>query len=279
MFIQVVKDSVFNGQRITTVQFTAPKFLDAEFEKHRVISSNSSSDRAIPFSKMVSNPFFLPGDVRRNQAGMQGYETLSPDELQEFLSTLEEIRSFTVSKLLKWSSIVHKQHLNRYLLGFSYQSKIATATDWENFFHLRTHPTADPAMQDLACGIKRVMEASVPVERSWHIPYVTDVEEDTLSLGTLAKVATARCARVSYNNHDGSMPSVEADLELFNQLATRPFTDKRGIFYDVEDPKHLSPLEHVAFFPSVEGRPTKYCGNFKGWNQFRKYVEYNLILE
>ena len=46
---KIILDSIStHGIRLTTIQTKAPKFLDAEFEKHRMISSNSSSDRALP---------------------------------------------------------------------------------------------------------------------------------------------------------------------------------------------------------------------------------------
>ena len=51
---KIILDSVSNNIRLTTMQLKAPKFLDAEFEKHRMLSSNSSSDRAIPLEKMLS---------------------------------------------------------------------------------------------------------------------------------------------------------------------------------------------------------------------------------
>ena len=84
IYAKVVADSVANGIRLTTLQIKAPKFIDAEFEKHRMLSSNSSSDRAIPFTKLADRPYFLPLDVRLNQSGMQGIEVMSDDEVAKF---------------------------------------------------------------------------------------------------------------------------------------------------------------------------------------------------
>ena len=60
------------NHQLITIQTIAPYFLDAEIEKHRMISSNSSSNRAIPITKTTTADYFIPEDVRFNQKGMQG---------------------------------------------------------------------------------------------------------------------------------------------------------------------------------------------------------------
>jgi hypothetical protein len=49
----------------------------------------------------------------------------------------------------------------------------------------------------------------------WHIPFVPETK---ISLPTALKCSVARCARVSYNNHDGTVPLVEKDLQLYDFL-------------------------------------------------------------
>lgn len=316
---KVVCHSVANGEELITFQLKAPKFLDAEFEKHRMISSNSSSDRAIPLIKMLEKDYFLPQDLRLNQAGMQGFSSLEEQEKEMFHEDLKALYGHTGEVLKKWNKI-HKQHLNRYLLGFSYQEKVATAnrSSFEHFFSLRLHEAADPAMYELARCMKVALEQSEAEEMfgelgclvQLHLPYVTeeektswwgdkyasivwaDVEKGLPSWAVLARLSSARCARSSYMKHDNSNPSFEEDLELYNQLATRPYTDKRGFVHDINSPKHLSPLEHCAKpmrnlfstrFSStysweegvshMDKNGEIWSGNFKSWVQYRKLIE------
>lgn len=83
------------------------------------------------------------------------------------------------------------------------------------------------------------------------------------------KIATARCARVSYLNYEGK-DDYEADIKLFNILL------KSG---------HMSPFEHCARAMSkVEYMPDGidhvdhpdlrgWSGNFRGFVQYRKEIE------
>jgi thymidylate synthase ThyX len=296
---KVVAHSASNGSELITFQLRAPKFLDAEFEKHRMISSNSSSDRAIPLVKMLQKDYFLPQDVRINAAGMQGELQLSETEKEELYADLKELYGTTSNILTKWNK-VHKQHLNRYLLGFSFQDKVATANkEWfEHFYNLRLHPAADPAMYELAKVMKQAQEKSTPITLKvgeWHLPYFEHQEFETdvgyMDMTTAIKCSVARCARVSYMKHDGSNPSVEDDLELYNMLAVRPYTDKRGTFFNADDPVHLSPLEHQAtpmrhiYYSNIHRREWEegqthvdkkgrmWSGNFKGFIQCRQLLE------
>ena len=57
--------------------------------------------------------------------------------------------------------------------------------------------------------------------------------------------------------HEGER-SIDADLDLFDRLVTRPQTSNPG---------HWSPLEHVARCQGVQRR----SGPFVGWSQLRKF--------
>ena len=272
---KVIADSIAGGVRLTTLQLRAPKFLDAEFEKHRMISSNSSSDRAVPFNKLCDQADFLPPKVYLNQPGMQGEQLMSDDEVAEFHQALIDIQGYTKEVLAKWNH-VHKQHLNRYLLGFSWQNKIASATEFTNFFNLRLHPDAQPEIQMLARAMKDAMDNSSPrelVPGEWHLPYVTPGElagEDfTISSEDLRNVSAARCARCSYMNHDKTDPDIEKDLSLSKKLL---------------ESLHHSPFENQAK-PMWDGNPcakgvthfdlrtnTLWSANFRGWIQHRQIL-------
>lgn len=269
---KVILDSIYNGKRLTTIQTTAPKYIDSEVEKHRVLSSNSSSDRAIPFKKMVEKPVYIPQDIRLNEPGMQGYKLANKIQSSEFLHKLEQIREMTIH-LLKDSHHIHKQHLNRALLGTSLQDKVISGTEWDNFFELRLDSAADPAIHELALCMKHVMEESTPTQLcldDYHLPYVTPEDKVSFSLGDVIKISVARCARVSYLNHDNSDPDPRKDIELYQMLL---------------DSKHMSPFEHVAkpmrqqfnngrlhFTEGVTALDKTlhyWSGNFKGWIQHR----------
>lgn len=276
---EIVLDSVANGVRLITIKTVAPKFLDAEIEKHRMISSNSSSDRAVPFSKMVEKEFYLPQDVRLNQPGMQGYKKLSPMGHVNLSWTLRQIRNYTIDRL-KSHSDVHKQTLNRYLLGFSLQSKVMTATEdqWSYFLFLRNSEYADPAIQELAKLILSAITNSVPTKLElgeWHMPFITDLEKQQYDIEDLKLASAGRCARTSYSNHDKSDPVVIDDVNLALSLKRQ---------------HHETPFEHVATpmdmsiaysseignWPEGVTHIDRYCvpfsGNFKAWIQLRKLL-------
>jgi hypothetical protein len=63
-------------------------------------------------------------------------------------------------------------------------------------------------------------------------------------------VASARCARMSYNQFDGTF-SYEKDIDLFKRLT---------------QVSHWSATEHCARAEANK----KYSGNFRGWTQLRK---------
>ena len=48
---------------------------------------------------------------------------------------------------------IHKQHVNRLLEPFAWVEEVVTATEWQNFFSLRTDGNADPAIQAIATGL------------------------------------------------------------------------------------------------------------------------------
>lgn len=79
------------------------------------------------------------------------------------------------------------------------------------------------------------------------------------AMAVLRKLSTARCARVSYLNHDGKRDPV-ADVALHDKLIAGAATG---------DPLHASPFEHQA--EAVGGRER--IKNFEGWRMYRCYLE------
>ena len=158
---------------------------------------------------------------------------------------------------------------------------------------------AEIHIQALAESMWDAMNESMPKQLKageWHIPFGDKIDDAELLnnvstpewlskgvklKGERIKIATARCARLSYMTHDGEI-DYEKDIRLHDQL----FKDR-----------HLSPFEHCARAMSSdeyysyhsgeladhtstwEGYHPKgkkslgWCNNFRGWIQYRYLIE------
>lgn len=270
--VKIIEDSLSSaGARLTTFQLRYPRLIHAEFMTHRAISRNASSSRAIPVEKMMQSVIDDPAEPGRwglNGPGMQDRGEAPADVIEEarglWLGACEQALRYA-RELTRLG--VHKQVANRILEPFQHIDVVATATDWSNFFALRCHRDAEPTFQDLAWAMADEYHRHEPRRLwlgQWHLPYVRDDERD-LDIGTQQRLSVARCARVSYRNHDGTQPLIEKDLELCRRLL--------GGLEDGE-PGHMSPFEH-------QGTPMKEAGdrsgNFCGWHQFRKSVAGEIV--
>jgi len=121
-----------------------------------------------------------------------------------------------------------------------------------------------PEIAALAEQMYACMQKSVPhacVYGEWHLPFISAIEKEITNrlnvaeMDNLVKRSVARCARVSYLNHDGKKTTVEEDLQLYARLL--------GDF-----PIHASPAEHQA----LPMREPEYIGNFYRWKQHRKQL-------
>jgi hypothetical protein len=257
---------------IYTLVTRTPKHIDAEIEKHRMLSSNSSSSRAIPLSKLtkqVREDPYTPFDVRKSQKGMQGDERLAGLDLAGFQQSWRNraVRMADHAEHLFDTYGVHKQHINRLLEPFAWQYKVITATEWDNFFALRLAPDAQPDIRIAAECMREAIDNATCIERGagdWHIPFERDADRE-LSLYERLAISAARCARISYVNHGRTDISYEKDMELADMLIKQ---------------KHLTPLEHQAVpltryedRSHVDRRGEMWSGNFRGWVQFRKMLE------
>lgn len=258
---KVIADSINLGNRITTLELEYPRFIHAEFLTHRAFSRNASSSRAIPVKKMIDdvlqNPA-MPVYWGVNRPGMQAKEELSEADQVVAKKLWLSARDDAVVHATRLLGLgLHKQTCNRVLEPFMHMRVLVTATEFENFFELRDHPDAQPEIQVLAREMKRAIQESVPEElgiEDWHLPYVLESEKNDpgLDIETLLKFSVARCARVSYLNHDNTNPSREKDLALYSQLIE-------------SKPIHASPSEHQA--TPWDGIRS---GNFTNWLQYRQ---------
>lgn len=264
MLAKIIEDSIAtNGKRLVTMQLRYQRFIHAEFMTHRVFSRNASSSRAIPVAKMleqVRNDPAMPVHWGKNQAGMQADEALVTPELTYAIDAWHEAANKAADIAEHMSTIgLHKQVANRILEPFQFINVVVTATEWDNFFELRTHRDAQPEFQVLAHEMKRVMDTSVPTVRhigEWHLPYVQVDERRMYPVDIQIQMSAARCARVSYLKHDNSKPNVEDDIALYNRLVT-------------SKPSHASPIEHQA---TPFSKASYASNNFWGWEQYRATI-------
>ena len=232
-----------------TFELYYPRYIHSEFMTHRVFSRNASSSRAIPVKRMleqVKDTPVIPPIVFMNEKGMAGTVEADETTTEAFYKLWLEARNNACAVAEEMERLgLHKQHINRILEPFQFIKVIVTGTEWSNFFNLRIAPDAQPEMQMLALAIKNEMTNSQGVtigcrkleQKQVSLPYITDEDYLEYKLGRcssmdLCKASAARCARVSYNNHDGSKPNIEKDLKLFEHLLKH---------------KHLTPMEHVCF--------------------------------
>lgn len=250
---------------------------NCEFMTHRMLSRNAASSRAIPLKnmlKLIRSEPAMPVEWGRNQAGMQAKEMLDPSE--ELAAKFVWRLSGVVASGFAWmlgKIGVHKQIANRVVEPWSHIKVVATATDWDNFFHLRCHKDAQPEIHKLADLMWEAYEKSNPEELAvgeWHTPYVfhTRDTDDAIKYFVLGegdlpiyisqdealKVSASCCAQVSYRRLD---QSVKKAKKIYERLVE-------------STPIHASPFEH-------QGTPLEFniteSGNFRGWKQHRFMID------
>ena len=303
---KIIADSVNEfGNRITTYVLTYPRIIHAELLTHRMFSRNAASSRAIPYKKLceaVKTDTFIPIAWQKDHKGMQGvdYHTGFKVKFLNFLWKTSMRCAVFMSNILSKSNAT-KQLCNRLLEPYQWYTSIVTATEYDNFFELRspqyeifnkenelvkfkskkdamsncTHPNQDESywratnkgqaeihLMALAESMWDAKNESTPQQLKggdWHIPFGTYKAADvgTLSLEDMIKIATARCARVSYTvvGEENKEPNYDHDLKLHDRLLLSG---------------HFSPFEHCAEAMSKE---SKFSGNFKGFIQYRKSLE------
>lgn len=246
---EILLDSIGAGgcaPRLTTWLLTIPRFALAELNTHRAFSRNCPSSRAIPVMKRIwmsitdlCRPVAWGLDKPGMQAGEEatGLRLWGAKAIWRIASLCAVVCAFLMVKLG-----VAKQVANRLLEPYVWVTDLVTTTQGglENFLALRADASADPNMQALAYQMLRLYNASTPQALQpgeWHIPF-GDRMPDGLTRDERIKVAVARCARVSYDNFEGSF-DVQKDFALHDRLAASG---------------HWSSFEHIAQVPDQESR-------------------------
>lgn len=258
---EIVEDSVnADGHRLTTMKLCYPRFIHAEFMTHRVFSRNASSSRAVPVQRVltaVDDEMAEPVAWGRNQPGMQSRVPLDDNDRKAAQAVWRIAGRNAIRASQHLSEIgCHKQIANRVTEPWQKIDVVVTASEWDNFFALRCHPDADPTMAELAWTMAHVYyrdprPRQCHGDRWLHLPFVGEEERSSsVDERILLSASVARCARVSYRNHDGSSVDIEKDVKLAE---------------DLRESGHWSPFEHQAM-----ASPGTRSGNFRGWIQYRQ---------
>lgn len=283
---KIIADSVNQkGNRIVTMELEYPRFIHSEFMTHRMFSRNAASSRAIPIKTMletINNDPATPVHWGRNQAGMQANTALDEITQKIAMNAWHDSRVMATHYSKKLSDIgVHKQVANRITEPYQHMKVIVTATEWDNWFNLRTHKDAQPEIQELARVMLKEFNSSQSeclYDSEWHVPYVStnrtlgkriyfDSTGDEISVIDALAISASCCAQVSYRKNDESLDKAK---DIFKKLIE-------------SEPKHASPIEHQAKpATSVEWQTgvthidrdfNQWSGNFKDWIQYRQYLD------
>lgn len=289
--VDVVADSVNHaGNRLTTFQVRYPRFIHSELMTHRMLSRNASSSRAIPVNKQLARILAdpaMPVEWGKNKPGMQAAELLTDEQVKAAMDIWIKARDASIAFSQEMNALnIHKQITNRIAEPFSHIAVIVSGTEWANFFALRDHPDAQPEFQVLARHMAVAYAASEPKKLTphvWHLPYVQD-SEHRMSVSIQLKLSVARCARVSYMNHDGTEPDIEEDLKLHDRLAVQkplhasPCEHQATPFYlvDDDDVRNGIPMYGYPYDVKWDHRAgrldlgTPWSANYRGWFQYRQ---------
>lgn len=314
--------SQFDTHELITFELEYPRFIHAELMTHRVFSRNSASSRAIPVKDMIaniSNNPAVPHYWGKNQPGMQAAEEhdaevtpisvilsiqaihgCSEDEARQILrekfadqdpfspvSAWKAAMAIAIAQAQEFADAgYHKQVVNRITEPYQMIKVVVSATSFDNWFWLRKHKDADPAIQLLAEKMWEAYNASEPVKLNkgeWHTPYYKDgywtPSDDDFTLEQALKISSSCTAQVSYRKTDDSLQKAEM---VYDRLVT-------------SEPVHASPTEHQGTpFDPVEvsakfflhGEWTEgitslhkelgfMSGNFAGWIQHRQLIPNN----
>ena len=301
---KIIADSVSPaGKRVTTYELNYPRFVHAEFMTHRLFSRNAASSRAIPVPKMINNirentakPVHWGAHQKGMQADDECYNSVENDSNtfgfgEEFSQPSREqawdlARNDAIFHANAFHEAgYHKQIVNRLLEPFQFIKVVCTATEYDNFFWLRSHKDAQPEIRELSnCMYKASQESEPTFLRigEWHVPYVNTFRASDgdaileyivgnigVSLEDALKVSSSCCAQVSYRLTDQSLEKAEM---LYSLLVDAK-------------PVHASPFEHQCTPIDCEADldtegVTGYTnglgyqsGNFFGFIQHRQLID------
>ena len=256
----------YTDKTIVTFECEYHRFFHSEMMTHRMVSKNAASSRAIPSTVIADHVLqqtAIPVSWGRNKPGMQAEEELSGAEKAEAMITWLEGVNAAVKCTKTLAEIgVHKQIANRPVEPFQIIKVVMTATDWNNFFHLRNHKDAQPEFQALCKAMKNALDVYISQgkmetlkEGEWFVPYYQDgvwrkqknvlnqpIDESGHTLEEAKAISASCCAQTSYRKSDDTLD--------------KALSVRERLVGDGNQPVHASPFEHQA-------TPVKPLGLFK----------------
>lgn len=273
-----------NDTELISFKLIFPRIVLPEFNTHRMFSKNTSSSRAIPFSKnletILENPF-VPIAYQKTHKKMQGtkYFTDIKDIKQCEDDWLSGLKSATESAIkLNDERRITKQLCNRLLEPYTWVSMLVTTSieGLQNFFELRC-----PKYQiDIDEPSFKSWESLCKYYKNSKTDYSSfSIEERLLCNKSYADIHISYLAELMYDAYKDSVPATKAihipfeneiieeygDIDIDDiirvsvaKAARFSYTtfdkklsleDQLNLYKDLieQDPPHSSPLEHVAY--------------------------------
>ena len=305
----VIADSISpQGHRLTTLLVCYPHAVHKDMLRHRCASRNVESFRAQKpedlIHKLRNGHAFKPEVFAARVKGMgQGAEEVKEAVHASRLWDEHVYDACERAELFLRMGIA-KQQINFLLQDLCPLTEVITATDWSNFYALRTElkddgtPVARPEVYKTAVAIRDAIETSSPVllePGQLHLPMVTEEE-----LGDLCQVrkdgnpvaiaqeedrwigvSAGRTAKISYGDYrwweepppEGYNRSrrllTAGHMSPFEQQA-RCFSDQRwGLVRALQGIVNCD--TSLEDYEKVEmSRQLEYSGNLHGWVPARK---------
>lgn len=260
-YAEVIQHSVSpEGKEIITFSVKYGLIVHSEWIRHRLLSNSVKSNRAVSMKQIrkevIEDPY-VPIKFGGQQAGM-----VAIDEDQFGYAKVCR----WLWKNSRWGAVgvhwlfeklkLHKEITNRILNPWQWVRSTTTATDYDNFYKLRLHKDAQKDINVIAKAMHEALQLSEPMlinAGEYHVPYVSrrrtgngeleyyDSDGTQLNTQQAIEASCARCARSSYDNHDGTKAS------YFNRATAKGRSDQE-IYQDLinSDPVHGSCGEHQA---------------------------------
>lgn len=272
-------------KELVTFEITYPRIIHSEMCRHRMFSRNTSSSRAIPFTKtkdVLNNDPFIPIAWQKSHKGMQGYSYFSTEESKELTDRWLASKSNMLSAAEELEAKkLTKQLLNRLVEPFTWTTEIVTVSRSEliNFFELRCpkYPIVKEGDKAVYANSKRELFRAYPEKSDLFTEeYLQSINE------SLAEIHIQKIAEMMYDDFLGSTPQFlkpgeyhvpyglsEKEREEANiskedalkiaiarcaRLSYVTFGDSPKVDYEADlrlyeqlkKDYHMSPFEHVA---------------------------------
>lgn len=257
-----------HGDRITSFVAKLGKPYIGELARHRSLSLNVASSRAVGVKRMLEQvrdrPALPPWWTLDQPGSMSGGEVAS----ESTTNVADHFSRQGMTDAVHWaeqlvSGALARQHVNRYIEPWMIADFVATGTDdaWTSFFALRCSDAAQPEMQVLADLMLGLYLKNTPREKrwgDWHVAFdpsrVGGLNVGpAIPLKRLLTQSVSRSARVSFAMHDAD------DGQTHEQHAGR---------HD----RLLASGHFSCFEQQAQATPGRHR-NFSGWLPYRALVE------